>query len=133
MRKAIKALWTEGRKPYLIAVRMSLIPADSYDFTFLLKAGCQYLHDAIQGKTISLDDNQLKEFLFYSQGNSYVSCCVARQQGDSETIESYFITLSKEPFPFALFYIENPKVLALQVPNHYYTLGNMALIGKLVL
>jgi hypothetical protein len=133
MRKAIKALWTEGRKPYLIAARLLLIPANSYDLTFLLKAGCQWLHDAIQGKTISLDDNQLKEFLFYGQGNSYVSFCVARQQGDFETIESYFMTLSKEPFLFALFYIENPKVLALQVPNHYYTLGNLALIGKLVL
>lgn len=122
-----------GEEPYLIAARMLLIPENSYDFTFLLKAGCQWLHDAIQGKTISLDDNQPKEYLLYSQGNSYVSFCVARQQGNSETIESYFMTLSKEPFLFTLFYLENPKVLALQVPNHYYILGNLALMGKLVL
>jgi hypothetical protein len=133
MRKAINKLWTEGRNLYLIAVKIPYVSSTSYNFTNLYKQDCAWLHEAIEGKTISLDDDQLKEFLSYSQGNSYVSFCITIRLGGFEIIESYFMTLSKEPFLFAQFYIENPKVLALQVPNHYYTLGNLALIGKLVL
>lgn len=132
MHKEIKKLWTEGRSLYLIAVKIPYFPSTSYNFTYLYNQGCAWLHEAIKDKT-TLDDDQLKEFLSYSQGNSYVSFCIARRLGGSEIIESYFMTLSREPSLFTPFYIENPKDSELQVPRHYSMLGNLALKGKFVL
>jgi hypothetical protein len=108
--KAIKELWTEGKSPYLIAVKLSSIPRNSYDFTSLLGRGYKWLHRAIQGESIPLDKSQLKEFLFQTNGNTYVCFSIAIKQRDSDMIESYFMTLSKErslPFPF---YVENPPI-----------------------
>jgi hypothetical protein len=113
--KAIKELWTEGKSPYLIAVKLSSIPRNSYDFTSLLGQGYKWLHRAIQGKSIPLDESQLKEFLFQTNGNTYVSFSIAIKQGNSDMIESYFMTLSKErslPFPF---YVENPPIPPLRL------------------
>jgi hypothetical protein len=132
MREEIKKLWTEGRSLYLIAVKIPYFPSTSYNFTYLYNQDCAWLHEAIKGKT-TLDDDQLKEFLIYSQGNSYVSFCIARRLGGSEIIESYFMTLSREPSLFTPFYIENPKNSELQAPRHYSMLGNLALKGKFVL
>jgi hypothetical protein len=133
MSKEIKKLWTEGRNLYLIAVKIPYISRTSYNFTYLYNQNCAWLHVTIEGKAISLDDYQLKEFLSYSQGNSYVSFCITKRLGVSETIESYFMTLFKTPSLFTPFFMENPEASELQVPHHYSTLGNLALMGKFAL
>jgi hypothetical protein len=133
MREEIKKLWTEGRNLYLIAVKIPYISRTSYNFTYLYKQNCVWLHEAIKDKTISLDDYQLNEFLSYSQGNSYVSFCIARRLEVSEIIESYFMTLCSEPSLSTPFYMENREISELEVPQHYSILGNLALMGKFAL
>lgn len=107
----IKEGWTDGKSLYLTFFKLSWIPSSSYEFTFLLEQGCEWLSKAIRGKSICLDDSQLEEFLFHTKGNTYASSYITIKQGGSETIESYFMTLSKEPLRTIPFYISNPQIL----------------------
>jgi hypothetical protein len=115
MHKAIKEWWTNNNSPYVSAVKLRSVPRNSYDFTSLVTG--DWLRSAMQGMCLLVDDNQLREFLFLTRGNTYVSFSIIIKQGDSEIIESYFVTLSKEQFPPAVFYVENPQIAPLQVPK----------------
>jgi hypothetical protein len=114
MHKAIKEWWTNS--PYVSAVKLRSVPRNSYDFTSLVTGDYDWLRSAMQGMCLLLDDNQLREFLFLTRGNTYVSFSIIIKQGDSKMIESYFVTLSKEQCPF-LFYVENPQIAPIRVPR----------------
>jgi hypothetical protein len=126
MLKAIKEWWTDNNSPYVIAVKLRSIPTNSYDFTNI-GGVYDWLHSAMQGVCLLLDDNQLREFLFITGGNTYVSFSIIIRQGDSEIIESYFVTLSKEQYLPVIFYVDNPPIPPLRAPRCLSTGGNFTL------
>jgi hypothetical protein len=117
MHKAIKEWWTNNNSPYVIALKLRSVPRNTYDFTSLATGDYDWLRSAMQGTCLLLDDNQLREFLLLTRGNTYVSFSIIIKQRDSEIIESYFLTLSKEQFPPAIFYVENLQIAPLRVPR----------------
>jgi hypothetical protein len=125
MLKAIKEWWTDNNSPYVIAVKLRSIPTNSYDFTSHIGEVYDWLHSAMQG--VRLDDNQLSEFLFLTGGNTYVSFSIIIRQGDSEIIESYFVTLSKEQYPPVIFCVDNPPIPQLRAPRCLSIGGNFTL------
>jgi hypothetical protein len=117
MHRAIKEWWTNNNSPYVVAVKLRSVPTNSYDFTSLVTGDYDWLRSAMQGTRLLLDDNQLREFLFLTGGNTYVSFSIIIKQGDSKMIESYFVTLSKEQCPPVVFYVENPQIPPIRVPR----------------
>jgi hypothetical protein len=117
MHKAVKEWWTKNNGPYVTAVKLQSVPSNSYDFTSHAAGNFDWLRSAMQGMCPLLDDNQLKEFLFLTGGNTYVSFSIIIIQGNSEIIESYFMTLTKEQHPSVIFYVENPQIAPLRVPK----------------
>jgi hypothetical protein len=83
----------------------------------------EWLRKAIPGKSICLDDSQLEEFLFQTKGNTYANAYIAIRRGDSETLESCIMTLSKEPLHTIPFYTRYPQIL----PKYLAMVGDLNL------
>ncbi len=62
MHKAIKEWWIKNNSPYLTAMKLRSVPSNSYDFTSLFTGDYDWLHSAMQGICLRLDDNQFREF-----------------------------------------------------------------------